>query len=644
MRLDCISISGYRGYGDLIEIAIDPATTTIIGRNDAGKSSVFEALDIFFGGSKLELSDFSVGVDAAVEIGCTFSDLPVDVVLDESHSTNLKSEYLLDRSDRLTLVKSWSRSRLTTPTLAARAMHPHFSDESDPLNAKITALKTMATSLGIEDGDIEDRRTSSSFREAIWRTAIANGSATIEELLIPLSSEDGKAVGAALGQYLPLFHLFRADRQGTEADKVAQDPASAAIKAVLDEHEEQLTQLSLVVQRQVTELLADVVARLAEVAPSLAASLTPTDPSPVWSKAFSNLQFVDENGIPLAKRGSGTRRLVLLSFFRAQAERGLELVDEPSDSYRRGVITAVEEPETALHADLQTDIVSALQDIGELPHRQVLLTTHSSNLIRLVPVDSIRYIKRSGQARLCVQAHDVDDASELLNELNASLGVFTDHNVRCFILVEGRNDVIGLKLLSAALSQAGVAGVLELEDLESKGLICFLPIGGGGSASLWNSNLSPFKRPEVHIMDSDRDSPMAPLKPEITALLARADHSRFVSVLDRRELENYLTPDAVNGVYVDIPGFASTFLALCSAGDWNYLDIPSLCAEAAHTLGSPSGVPWAGLPVESQKSKESRAKKRLAGAFAHPTVSAEIASASPDLLLALKKVCELAVA
>jgi len=642
LRLTNVSISGFRGYGDKLSFPIEEATTTVIGRNDAGKSSLFEALEIFFGGAKPEQADFTVGRDDPIRIACTFSELPGSIVIDAQRSTSLASEYLLNSDNQLELVKTWTRSKATAPVISAVSLHPVIDGDEGLINAKLPLLKSIANGLGIREDAIVDRRTSSGYRDAIWATALDSGRAALEQIEVPLTGEDGKQVGLALQEYLPLFHLFRADRPGSEADQLAQDPAKAAIKTVLDEHAEELKVLTVKVQEQVTALLADVVSRLAEVAPELASSLRPTEVGPSWAKAFSGLQFIDEHDVPLTKRGSGTRRLVLLSFFRATAERGI--VDDPDYAeYHRGVITAVEEPETALHADLQSDIVAALQDVGDLPHRQVLLTTHSANLIRLVPAQSIRYITGERLTRRCVMVADDGDASLLLAELNKSLGVFTDHNVRCFLLVEGRNDITGLKTLSAALERAGCDGVSSLADLEAAGLVCFMPIGGGGSASLWHSNLSPFKRPEVHIMDSDRESAEHPLKPEMIVLRDRADEKRHVYVLDRRELENYLTVEAVADAYLDVVGFDTELTSrLAEIGDWHYVDVPNLCADIAHTVSGDTELSWAELASVKQKSKESQAKRRLARAFGHASVLGAITSEEPDALDALRRVTSLA--
>lgn len=634
MRIISVTISGFRSYLEPITISFEKATTTIVGKNDAGKSTILEGLDVFFG-AKVELTDFSVGTDEPIEITCCFADLPDVLVLDVDKETSLEDEYLLDENGFLTIKKSWSRSKLTTPTICASANHPTFETQTDLLSTKITALKKMAQDLGVPDQSVSDRRTSSGYRKAIWDHAIANGIASLEKTLVPLAVEDGKSIALALGKYLPIFHLFRADRMGGESDKLAQDPAMAAVKAVLEQHQAQLDTLATVVQAQITSVLEDVVTRLGEVAPELAASLRPTDTTPSWAKAFSSLQFIDENGVALSKRGSGTRRLVLLSFFRATAESNLD-EELTEGEYRRGVITAVEEPETALHANLQNDILSALLDVGELDRRQMLLTTHSANLIKNVPVDSIRYISTRNKKRSCVVATG-DGAGDLLKELNASLGIFTDHNVRCFVLVEGRNDVTGLKNLTALLAAEGMEGVESFARLEEDGLICFLPIGGGGNASLWETTLSPFRRHEVHIMDSDRTAPSSPLKDEMTALKARADDMRSVYILDRREMENYLSPESVVSAYADINGFASAFTDQAPIGDdWNYADIPDLCASIAHSLASKTV--WGDVAPDVRKSKQGRAKRRIAESFLHESVHKSFSAETNDLLDAIRLV------
>ena len=168
MRLISVQLSGFRGYSSSIDITIDEATTVLTGRNDAGKSTLLEALEIFFSVGKPELTDFSVDGNGAICIACTFEDLPGKIRIDAERATSLAQEYLLDEAGRLTLVKTWTRSKLTQPVRQARAFHPIFLDGSDPLNAKIADLKSLAKKLEVQDDEIEDRRVSASYRRAIW--------------------------------------------------------------------------------------------------------------------------------------------------------------------------------------------------------------------------------------------------------------------------------------------------------------------------------------------------------------------------------------------------------------------------------------------------------------------------------------------
>lgn len=75
MRLVKIILKNYRGYSEYTEIDISDITT-IVGKNDAGKSTVLEALDTFFNESraKFSIQDRNVHCedDDCTVIGCVF--------------------------------------------------------------------------------------------------------------------------------------------------------------------------------------------------------------------------------------------------------------------------------------------------------------------------------------------------------------------------------------------------------------------------------------------------------------------------------------------------------------------------------------------------------------------------------------------
>jgi putative ATP-dependent endonuclease of OLD family len=74
MRLESVAIKNFRCYQDEVTVWFDDLTT-FIGKNDIGKSSVLEALEIFFNNEtvKIESGDANVySGDTKVSITCEF--------------------------------------------------------------------------------------------------------------------------------------------------------------------------------------------------------------------------------------------------------------------------------------------------------------------------------------------------------------------------------------------------------------------------------------------------------------------------------------------------------------------------------------------------------------------------------------------
>ncbi|MGI6528442.1 MAG: AAA family ATPase [Clostridia bacterium] len=112
MKLKEVIIKNFRGYSHETRIRID-AITALIGKNDVGKSTILEALDIFFNQTKIDLKDKNVFLtDEDTEIGCSFDELPEEIVLDERVSTSLSREHLLNEQGYLEIRKKYSNKGL----------------------------------------------------------------------------------------------------------------------------------------------------------------------------------------------------------------------------------------------------------------------------------------------------------------------------------------------------------------------------------------------------------------------------------------------------------------------------------------------------------------------------------------------------
>jgi putative ATP-dependent endonuclease of OLD family len=96
VRLTEIKLTNFRAYRDDSRIRVEPLTA-LVGRNDVGKSTVFDALGAFLGHElcQLEAADRCVyaAPEAECAITCVFDDLPETLVIDETARTTLRDEY-----------------------------------------------------------------------------------------------------------------------------------------------------------------------------------------------------------------------------------------------------------------------------------------------------------------------------------------------------------------------------------------------------------------------------------------------------------------------------------------------------------------------------------------------------------------------
>ena len=201
------------------------------------------------------------------------------------------------------------------------------------------------------------------------------------------------------------------------------------------------------------------------------------------------MSLTGDDQIPINKRGSGVRRLILLNFFRAEAER------RRAESSTRRVIYAIEEPESSQHPNNQIMLVRALLALAEDPNTQVLMTTHVPAIASLLPTSSIRFISRNDDGH--TQVEEGTDA--VLERVADSLGVLPDKRAKVAIFVEGPHDVTFLTNV-ARVYRSAHADLVDLEDHR----IAFVPTGGS-TLKQWVDRryLAHTGMVEVHIYDRD---------------------------------------------------------------------------------------------------------------------------------------------
>lgn len=391
MKLTTLKLSNFRGYKDPIEIRFDNLTV-FVGKNDIGKSTILEAMDIFFNDGKgiIKLDKDDVNKQSLTMgnletiISASFSELPDEIIIDSTSSTTLQNEFMLNQNGELEIIKKYNNGGKAS--IYIKAYHPTNPACEKLLQKKNTELRTIINNESIE---CENLSVNSIMRRAIWDHYSDN--LQFSEIEIEVAKEDAKKIWDKISLHLPIYSLFQSDRKNSDGDNEVQDPMKEAVKQILSDTaiQNMLETIAIQVETKLRDVATRTLTKLNEVSPDIAHGLNPVIPSAQtlkWTDVFKGVSISADEDIPINKRGSGVKRLILLSFFRAEAERRL------LDSEGPGIIYAIEEPETSQHSHNQKLLINAFKTLSQAENTQVILTTHSSHMVKQLAFDDLRLI------------------------------------------------------------------------------------------------------------------------------------------------------------------------------------------------------------------------------------------------------------
>jgi len=569
VKLIELRLRNMRCYKEEVSIRFDDLTA-LVGRNDSGKSTILDALDIFLNDGAPDSHDgCKQGDPKDLSIIGVFGDLPAQIVLDQDAETTLPDEYLLNSDGHLEIHKVFNglveKPKLTSLKLVA--VHPSDPTASDLIRLTNAQLKERADQLGADTEQI-DKKINAQLRAAIRAKSADLQPKTMD---VSLLEGNGANVWKGIAAHLPSLALFRADRASTDQDPEAQDPLNSAIKEAIKKRAVQLNEIQQFVEEEVKKISDLTLKGLREMDPSLANSLRPDFSVKPWATLFK-VSITGDSEIPINKRGSGVRRLILLNFLRAKADL------LRTDQSKQSLIYAIEEPETSQHPRSQRMLISIFRELSCT--EQVVITTHTPMLARTISPATIRFVNVNPDYTRTI----VDGGNDHVNTLIAdSLGVLPDHNVKLFIGVEGKTDIPFLKNMARALIAAG-QNVPDLEILELNGEIIFIPCGGT-SLLLWSNRLKALNRPEFHVYDRDAEPP-APPKSQAAIDKVNLREGCCAVATVKREIENYVHPQAIN---LALGMIGINFVMAANQG--NFVDIPKHLVDNVNAL-VPSSKKW----------------------------------------------------
>src|SRR5690554_1434429 len=276
MRIKKIKLENFRGYEN--ETTIELGNLSVfVGKNDIGKSSILEALDIFLnenkGVVKIDKDDINKKCknngNTEIKISVVFEELPATLTIDATNPTTLAEEFLLQTDGTLEIIKYYPNAG--KEKIFIKANHPTNPDCSELLLKKNSDLKKLLS----DDIECVDKTKNAVIRKSIWNHFSDN--LQLQEIEIEITKLDAKNTWEQLKNYMPLYSLFQSDRKNSDGDSEVQDPMKLAVQEILKDAElkASLDKVAEEVEKKLNEVAAKTLEKLNEMNPEIAESLTP---------------------------------------------------------------------------------------------------------------------------------------------------------------------------------------------------------------------------------------------------------------------------------------------------------------------------------------------------------------------------------
>ena len=409
--------------------------TVLIGENDGGKTATIDALEILLTGKSPDPEDFSFGPESQQK-------REQEMVLEakftlEANDIAVLQDLCRYSSDQLVIRRDF-RPDFAGPWKYRTMVH---SDERlcvDLAGCKVDTLREIAEEHGID------------LRGLRLKGEIVNG---IETWLASQPLVEGyRELPRAARELLPQIQVFRSaaalDPQ-REVETVLRTVFIAEIGS--DTYQGSLTEISA----QIEATLNEHVARLTPVVQKYRPEIREVrvDPRFDYSRglATSRLQLIGQDGRPISleKRGEGIKRQVTLAVY----EWNSELLAARPEEGARPLVLAFDEPDSHLDYYSQRKIFEIIRSLVK-PGIQIIVCTHSLNLINRVPITNINHYYLDDDYCTRVTALQSDDPTTLeyfVDEIGKNMGLENSlmFHERCFLVVEGPSEMTALPRLSS---------------------------------------------------------------------------------------------------------------------------------------------------------------------------------------------------
>jgi energy-coupling factor transporter ATP-binding protein EcfA2 len=371
--------------------------TSLIGPNNAGKSTLLRAVQILLDQQKPQPEEWRTGGEASpIEIQGDFEQLQ-----DWEKQKPGVSSLVHDNRIRLRVLckldlASPGKPKVET-TYEAEIPEENIDGWADKWVDLNSEIKTLAEEAGVKNGT--DWRIAAN-KEKVKQLVRAKLPGKVTKSANASWTSEGISIAPALQQAIPQVQLIPAVRDaGEDGQPGAKTSFGLLLKAIILPAivaSAQFTNLNSAVTALDTLLKAEGAEQLPairELSTSLANRLSSLidarvrlgmDPPDAEKFIGSNtiLRLDDGTSTSISLQGHGLQRCLIFALLEVLAEQGARLAAAPGDNARiRSTVLLFEEPELFMHPHLLRRLKIVLEEISKRSDWQIILTTHSPIMV-----------------------------------------------------------------------------------------------------------------------------------------------------------------------------------------------------------------------------------------------------------------------
>lgn len=429
LKLDSLYLENFKCYENSGKIPFHNLTV-FIGENDAGKSTIYDALDLVLNNNSPKSEDFRDGLNT-IEIKMIFS---LSVEIEEL------SQYIID--DKVTIIKKYNRDSATILQILGRKFE--VEDLNNYGTMKAADLIVLLERLELPPKSNQDLR-----KESIMNYISEESPTTVNDYIDINWSQ--------ISAYLPLFQRYSSSDYGNPTSSVRKTLDLVYREAFYERDgngtyslKNDFSNLQNNIKQSLNQKLeTQLLSYIRKYNTDIQSVSGDFDIDFARGLNFSGLRIKNNanESRNIEQLGEGSKKKIFLSILEWDSEISL------ASSHNRSIIRGYDEPDAYLHYNAQREMFYMIQRLAEDDESNIqsIICTHALTMIDRAPARTINHVIKNSDKSIVnfLTTNEDQDIIDFLNNVSQISGL-KNTNIfyeKCFLLVEGEGEENALPVM-----------------------------------------------------------------------------------------------------------------------------------------------------------------------------------------------------